>query len=265
MLQDGRYLQQEDVVSILSVQEFRVAVVLLDLKRLPAFLPPLDCVGSEDDSQRFVSGKTEHSACRELSPVFPGRAGTSPGTRPGETVFKNKSDGSEELCQGAELPRGTRLSLLDHPCRRRHPDRGSATVVLVLHGHSENLHKALSRRHHPVWGHQEAPAEMVVLSLQIGHVGCGVGLGFASARLPTPGVTCNGRDRGRGAGGHGAVWDPSSPARSSSTYWLRPRVVSPAGGTAGASAGAASCGSGGSLGGEAAAGVSSCSQQGFIA
>lgn len=61
--QAGSYLQQEDVISLLRIHEVWMAVIFLDFECLPAFLSPLDCVGSKDDSQRFVSGTIKHSVC----------------------------------------------------------------------------------------------------------------------------------------------------------------------------------------------------------
>lgn len=51
------YLQQKDVISLLRACEVWVGVVVLHLEGLPAFLSPLECVGSQDDSQRLVAVK----------------------------------------------------------------------------------------------------------------------------------------------------------------------------------------------------------------
>lgn len=79
------YLQQKDVIALLEVCEAWVAVVLLDLQGLPAFLSPLECVGSQDDSQRSVPGGIKHSGCHQLVPVMPGSTEAHlPGAWPGE-------------------------------------------------------------------------------------------------------------------------------------------------------------------------------------
>lgn len=66
------YLQQKDVISLPRACKVWVAVVLLDLEGLPAVLSLLECVGSQDDSQRFVPGEIKHSECHQLVPVTPG-------------------------------------------------------------------------------------------------------------------------------------------------------------------------------------------------
>lgn len=257
MLRGTRYLQQDDVVSILRAFEFPGAAILFHLEYLPAFLLPLDRAGSEDDSQRFVSGKIKHSACYELSPVFPAHTGHGQET----PSLKTELMGARSSAGGSAWPTREAAQTVGPSIQEMSPRPWQCHSLIVLYEYTKNLHQALSRCHHPVWGHQEAPAEVVVLSLHIGHVGCGVGLGFASSHHPSPGVTCNGQDQDGGVGGRGAAWGSRSPARSSSTHWLRPRAVSAAGGTAGGPAGAASRRPRGSLGAEAAAGVSSCSQQ----
>lgn len=117
MLQAG-YLQQENVISLLRTCKIRVAVVLLDLEGLPALLSPLECVGSQDDSQRFVAGEIKHSGCHQLVPVSPDNTEAHlPGAWPGEsnhtdTVYiysldtkyiiyalLKKNGGSKQLCQ----------------------------------------------------------------------------------------------------------------------------------------------------------------------
>lgn len=117
MLQPG-YLQQEDVISLPGTCKVRVAVILLDLEGLPAFLSPLECVGSQDDGQGFVAGEIKHSGCHQLVPVSPGITEAHlPGARPGESsytdagygyslyakyikyVLYKKDGGRKELCQ----------------------------------------------------------------------------------------------------------------------------------------------------------------------